>query len=436
MKTIKSFFILLLLVAIGGGGYFYFHDRQGPLAHLSPNRGSINKTTPIILTLNDDASALANVSVSVLQNGKQVKLLNKSYSQNVHNATEHLDLSELLLRDGMLTIQVTSLDRAIYNFGKGNSSTTTINLLRDTRAPVIAPLSTAHNLNVGGAGLIVYTTNEAVAKSGIKIGDHFFPGHQQISGEFLCLFAFPYDTDPDTIPRLVATDEAGNHGAGGFYYHLNQRKFRVDTINISDRFLTTKMPQFQNQFPEAKTPLELFMSVNGTMRPQNRAWLGEVATKTGDMFEWSQSFLRQPNAATRATFGDLRHYMYNGKEIDQQTHLGIDLASTARAAVPATNNGTVVYADFMGIYGQCIIVDHGLGLQTLYAHLSSMNASVGEMVERGQTIGHTGATGLAGGDHLHYGVIISGVPVNPIEWWDKNWIRNNITSKLGLRAGE
>ncbi len=88
----------------------------------------------------------------------------------------------------------------------------------------------------------------------------------------------------------------------------------------------------------------------------------------------------------------------------------------------------------MGIYGQCIIIDHGLGLQTLYAHLSSMAVEVGDVVERGQIIGRTGATGLAGGDHLHYGIIVGGVPVNPIEWWDKNWVRNNITSKLQLSS--
>lgn len=436
MKTIKSFFSLLLIVAIGGGGYFYFHDRQGPAAQLTPSRGSINKKTTIVLTLNDEASALANVHVTVLQNGKQLEVLSKTYPTDTSSATEHLDLTKLILRDGTLTIQVTSCDHAIYNFGKGNSSTTTFNLMRDTRPPVIATLSTAHNLNVGGAGLIVYSIAEPVTKSGIKIGDHFFPGHQQTSGEYLCLFAFPYNISPDAIPRIVATDEAGNQGVGGFYYHLNKRKFRVDTINISDRFLNSKMPQFQDQFPAADNPLELFLSVNRSLRPQNRAWLSAVAKKTSDIVEWSQTFLRQPNAANRATFGDLRHYMYKGKEIDQQTHLGIDLASTARAAVPATNSGTVVFADFMGIYGQCIIIDHGLGLQTLYAHLSSMNVDIDEIVERGQTIGRTGATGLAGGDHLHYGVIIAGVPVNPIEWWDKNWIRNNVTSKLDLRCEE
>ncbi len=436
MKTIKKLFILMLLCALGGGGYYYFHDTQGPQINLTPNQGSFNKKTPIVLTVNDDKSALAHLTVNVLQNGKQLQLLNIEFPEGVGNNSETLDLSKMLLRDGIITIQVSASDRSIYHFGTGNSTLATFNLMRDTRPPVVSVLSTAHNLNTGGAGLVVYSIAEPVTDSGIQIGDYFFPGHQQDSGDYICLFAFPYDVSTKAVPRIIAHDEAGNQGVGGFYYHLNKRKFKVDQIKISDSFLNSKMPQFQDMFPEASTPLDVFLKVNRVLRPQNRAWLSDVATKTSDTFTWDQSFIRQPNAATRATFGDLRHYMYNGKEIDQQTHLGIDLASVARAKVPASNSGTVVYADFMGIYGQCIILDHGLGLQTLYAHLSSMDVDLGDLVDRGQIIGRTGATGLAGGDHLHFGIIIGGVPTNPIEWWDKTWVKNNITSKLSLRSDQ
>lgn len=434
MKTIKSFFILALLFALGAGIYFYFHDTDAPLAELSPNSGSITKKTPITLSLSDEASMLASVTVTLIQEGKSIEILSKEYPENTATALEAIDLSKQFLKDGPLTLQINRRDRAIYHLGEGNSATTSYQLIRDTRPPVISVLSRAHNLTVGGSGLVVYSIGERVVNSGVQIGDHFFPGHQQVSGDYQCLFSFPYDTDPEAIPRVIASDEAGNKGVGGFYYHLNQPKRKVDQINIDDRFLKSKMPQFQDLFPQAETPLEVFLSVNRSLRPKNRAWLSDVAELTADTFEWSQSFLRQPGAATRATFGDRRHYIYQGKEIDQQTHLGIDLASIARAEVPATNSGTVVYTDFMGIYGQCIIVDHGLGLQTLYAHLSAMNVEVGDMVDRGQIIGRTGATGLAGGDHLHYGIIVGGVPVNPIEWWDKNWVRNNITSKLQLSS--
>lgn len=432
MKTIKSFFILLILASIATGGYLYFHDTEGPQIQLTPSTGPINLTTPLTLTLNDVDTSIASVRVVISQNGKQLEALNSTYPENTSTANENINLAKMILQDGAISIEVSSSDNAIYHFGDGNTSTATFNLLLDRRPPVIAVLTTAHNLNMGGAGMIAYTVAEPVTNTGIQIGDYFFPGHQQDSGDYLCLFAFPYDLNADMIPRIIASDEAGNKGVGGFYYHLNKHKFKRDKININDQFLNSKMPQFQHQFPEATTPLEVFLNVNRILRPQNRAWLSEVSAKTQNAFTWDKSFLRQPNAATRATFGDNRHYLYAGKEIDQQTHLGVDLASTARAQVPASNSGTVVYADFMGIYGQCIILDHGLGLQTLYAHLSVMDVSVGDIVQRGQVIGRTGATGLAGGDHLHFGVIIGGVPVNPIEWWDKTWIQNNITSKLKL----
>jgi murein DD-endopeptidase MepM/ murein hydrolase activator NlpD len=125
-------------------------------------------------------------------------------------------------------------------------------------------------------------------------------------------------------------------------------------------------------------------------------------------------------------------YVYRGEVVDEQTHLGIDLASVARAQVPAANAGHVVYADWLGIYGQVVIIDHGLGLQTLYAHLSQIQVQQGDRVTKGQIIGRTGSTGLAGGDHLHFGMVISGVPVNPVEWWDASWLSNNISAKLNL----
>jgi murein DD-endopeptidase MepM/ murein hydrolase activator NlpD len=266
--------------------------------------------------------------------------------------------------------------------------------------------------------------------SGVRVGNRFFPGYEQADGTYLCLFAFPYDADPETIPRLEGTDAAGNTGNGGFYYHLNKRRFVTDTITISDRFLTSKMPQFEHMFPEAQKPLDIFLKVNRELRPQNRAWLEKVGSDTRIYPVWEQAFMRQPNTATRATFGDRRKYVYEGKTIDTQTHLGVDLASIAQDQIQAANDGTVVFTDFKGIYGNCVIIDHGLGLQSLYAHLSSIDVSVGQEVERGEVIGRSGSTGLAGGDHLHFGMIISGTPVNPIEWWDRNWVSNNITSKL------
>ena len=110
--------------------------------------------------------------------------------------------------------------------------------------------------------------------------------------------------------------------------------------------------------------------------------------------------------------------------------MGVDLASLAMAPVPAGNTGRVILAEFMGIYGNVVIIDHGFGLQSLYSHLSEIHVQKGETVQRGQIIGRTGATGMAGGDHLHFGMLVSGLEVQPIEWWDARWIKNNITSKM------
>jgi murein DD-endopeptidase MepM/ murein hydrolase activator NlpD len=131
-----------------------------------------------------------------------------------------------------------------------------------------------------------------------------------------------------------------------------------------------------------------------------------------------------------SAFADQRTYLYQGREVDRQTHLGFDLAAVARTPVPAPNTGVVRLARYFGIYGNAVVLDHGLGLMTLCAHLSSLEVQQGQTVERGQTLGRTGATGLAGGDHLHFTTLVRGLPVNPIEWWDGKWIRDRITSKL------
>jgi murein DD-endopeptidase MepM/ murein hydrolase activator NlpD len=234
-------------------------------------------------------------------------------------------------------------------------------------------------------------------------------------------------------PKVYAVDPAGNERSAGLYYHIKPRSFPTDRINITESFLDNKIvPDFQRFFPEFSDPLELFLKVNRDLRKENIAKVFEVGQQSAPTPLWAGVFLRQPNAAVPGYFAQPRTYLHNGLIIDHQTHLGIDLASTARAPVPAANSGRVVFADDLGIYGYCVIIDHGLGLQTLYGHLSQIDVALGAEVNRGETVGRTGTSGLAGGDHLHFDVLVSGQQVNPIEWWDPNWLRNNVTDKLAL----
>ena len=132
----------------------------------------------------------------------------------------------------------------------------------------------------------------------------------------------------------------------------------------------------------------------------------------------------------------LRSYLYGGKRVDSQVHLGFDLASTARAAVPASNDGRVAFTGTLGIYGETVILDHGLGLFSLYGHLSEISVEEGQRVVRGAPIGRTGQTGLAGGDHLHFAMLVHGVFVDPLEWFDGRWIREHVEAKLGRAGGD
>lgn len=430
----KGTAILLLIatVAVIVGGIFYFRDTQGPVLALQPTAGPVSIKTPLALTASDK-SGLKSVVVTAKQGEKTVEFYRQTFAEGVGSLQEELLLEEGGFKDGPLELHLSATDRSVHHFGRGNVTEQTITLEYDGRPPVISPLSTVHNLNRGGAGVIAYTINEEVAKSGVQVGERFFPGHRQESGAYLAFFAFPWDlTVAQFSPRLVAVDLAGNERQVGFNHHVNHREHPKDRINIDDGFLAAKMPEFEPFFPGSGSPLELFLKVNRELRVKNRQKLVEVGQQTAATQQWKGIFQRLPNAAPRGRFADHRTYYYGGKVIDEQVHLGIDLASLAQSPIPAANHGQVVYADDLGIYGLTIIIDHGLGLQTLYGHLSAIQVQVGDEIEKGQTIGRTGATGMAGGDHLHFDVLLAGLPINPLEWWDENWIRNNVTGKLTL----
>jgi murein DD-endopeptidase MepM/ murein hydrolase activator NlpD len=172
-----------------------------------------------------------------------------------------------------------------------------------------------------------------------------------------------------------------------------------------------------------------FLEVNRGLRNANHQRIAEICATSNPKRLWKGPFKRLANTAPMAAFADRRTYLYGGQEIDQQTHLGVDLASLAGAPVEASNSGIVAFADELGIYGQCVVIDHGQGVFSLYAHLSAMNVSAGQPVQTGQIIGRTGSTGLAGGDHLHLSILVNGVFVNPIEWWDAHWVQDNVDLK-------
>ena len=95
----------------------------------------------------------------------------------------------------------------------------------------------------------------------------------------------------------------------------------------------------------------------------------------------------------------------------------------------------MLYAASLGIYGNCVILDHGMGVQSLYGHMSSIRVQVGQSVQKEEELGRSGMTGLAGGDHLHFTMLVHGQMVNPVEWWDAHWIQDRILRKLRDASG-
>jgi murein DD-endopeptidase MepM/ murein hydrolase activator NlpD len=178
-----------------------------------------------------------------------------------------------------------------------------------------------------------------------------------------------------------------------------------------------------------------FLRINGDLRRRNALTIAELSKKTSPEMLWKDAFQALGNASVEAGFADNRTYLYQGKEIDRQVHLGFDLAVTQRIPVLAANTGIVVYAADLGIYGNCVILDHGLGVQSLYGHLSVIEVKEGMRVEKGQMLGRSGMTGLAGGDHLHFTMLVSGQAVNPVEWWDPKWMQDRVLRKIAEANG-
>lgn len=430
MRT-SAIVVLFILLILFGFGVYYFLDTSGPTIALSRQQGPISSKLDVGVKLRD-RSGLKALSINLRQGEKSFPVLARQYPSGTKEATESFKLpAQPGLKEGPVKLEIRATDRSVFGFGSGNTTEQSLNFDYQNKPPAVVVLSTAHNVSRGGSGLVVYTVNREVARTGIVFADRFYPGYPQPGGFYACLFPFPSDLPEERfIPKVLAVDRAGNERLTGIYFHVLAKSFPKDRIELSDAFLEKVSTEFKDRFPQAATPLELFLRVNSDERRADSKILYQTAQKTSPTPLWEGDFMRLPNAAPRGSFSQLRSYFYKGQQVDQQYHMGIDLASLSHAKVPAANRGRVVYADDLGIYGQCVIIDHGLGLQTLYGHLSRIGVKEGSLVQKGDIIGDTGDTGLAGGDHLHFGVVVSGQEVNPIEWWDPSWIKNNVTGKL------
>ena len=288
-----------------------------------------------------------------------------------------------------------------------------------------------HYINQGGCELVTFTVTGDWSEAGVKVGPYTFRSFPLPGGhanERFSLFGFPWDLPVDTVPHVYARNAAGTEVTGRFWFKVFPKPVRKRDLEISDAFLDKVVNQVD---PGGSGDLlTRFLRINRELRKQNNQTLSDLRLKTEERILWHGPFAQLANSQVESHFADVRSYIYQGKKVDEEVHLGYDLAVSQHVPVPAANDGRVVWASDLGIYGNCIVVDHGYGLESIYGHLSRIDVKPGDMVKRGQPMGLSGSTGLAGGDHLHFSMQVDGVQINPLEWFDAHWIHDRILSKL------
>lgn len=442
LGNLVSKLFLLIIIGLAATAFFLFFETSKPVINVSNISQYIGKIQPLEIDVTDTGSGLRQVTVNATQGANTKELYNVTnprvgYTGQIGPLSDHqtvtFDAAKLGFTEGPVSITVTARDYSMMGFFRGNMAAVTVNATLDTKPPVIKILHSEQYISPGGAGIVVYSVDDSNSSHGVIINGRFNPGHPlggDHIGSYIAYFALPYDAETLTESLVRATDIAGNSAMLSFSTHFKMVQQKHDRINITDGFLTTKIPEFEQHYPEMTGNLvEKYVYSNSIVRDKNNAIIEKVCSKSDDERYWQGRFTRMPGS-NRAGFADHRTYYYNDQPIDKQVHLGMDIASTQQANVTAANRGKIVYADYLGIYGNMVMIDHGQGLFSLYSHLSQIDAKVGEMVNGGDTIGLTGTTGMAGGDHLHFSMLVNGVFTTPIEWWDSHWIEVTIDRPL------
>jgi len=408
-----------------------------PKLEIDPAVSNIGSETPVKIHVTDP-HGIRNVVASVEQNGSTYQVFvetrpstrvfffkgqkpeDMAFKAGTKNAPA--------LKDGKarLIVEATSNDL------RGSTISESRDVTVITRPPTVKADGAQHYINQGGCELVTFSVQGFWTEAGEKSGQYKFrsfpvPGK---TGQRFSLFAYPWDLPATTVPVVYASNPAGSEAVAHFWFKVFPKTFRKRDLELSDSFVEKVVTEID---PGGSGDLlTRFLKINGETRRANNKTLADLRNKTEERFLWSGPFLRM-NAKWESNFADDRSYIYHGKKVDEQVHLGFDLSNLKNTPIPAANDGKIVFAERLGIYGNCIVLDHGYGLQSIYGHLNEFKVKAGDMVKKGQIIGLTGATGLAGGDHLHFSMQVDGVQINPVEWWDEHWIHDRILSKISAQ---
>ena len=458
MKKIIA--LLVLLAAAAGGVWYQAGSAAGPTIELT-GQTVIGQVGELVMIIDTPGGELSSLEVTLRQEGIDMTVFRDSTGQTAldlvggglstlsREGEDRLILRQPIgkrrfdeLREGVASVVVTAVRPVLFGYREATTQSE-LGIEVKLRPPVIGVQSQFHYVNHGGSELVVYRVTPADSVSGVRVGDREFPGFAAsgagVEGAdaslHVAFYSLAWNQELDTPISVFARDPLGNEGSATFDQRVFPKQFRQSQINLNDRFLSRVVPGILQNSPDffVDDPSDLlasYVSINSEMRRENDSYIAGLSLETAPEILWQGAFKQLINTAVESGFADQRDYIYEGEVVDHQTHLGFDLASTAAAPVLAANRGRVVHAGWLGIYGNCVIIDHGMGLQSLYAHLSSIDVGVGDTAEMDQQLGRSGSTGLAGGDHLHFTMLLHGAAITPVDWWSSQWVEDRIMRKL------
>lgn len=444
MRALLAAAAAFLIIALAGLWWVKF-ERQPPLVTFDAEHPVVGGNATWDVVVRGSGPGLRQIDVRLTAGGQTHALFSETIppsgwrGSGVTERRLHVeaDLRTLGVPEGPAQVEVFADTYAWHLVEPRSGAIASQTVTIDLTAPPLELLTTQHNLRLGGVAVALFRVGEDTERAGVAVGDYYFPatrGYFADPGIALALFAVPQDLSVDARPVVRVADAVGNTREAALPIRIKGRVFPERSLNIDDAFLQRKMPDIYaaNGLTLPSDLVAAYLAVNRDLRRESEKQLRAATEKSAPAPLWDGVFRRQSNAAPMSAFADRRSYVHDGTVIDRQTHLGYDLASLLRAPVEATQRGTVVLAGNLGIYGNTVVLDHGLGVSSLYGHLSTIAVKMGQEVQAGETLGQTGETGLAGGDHLHFSILVHGVHVDPVEWWDPKWMREHVTAMLNM----
>jgi len=430
---------LLFLGLLAGAGYVYTaaeFEREAPTVHSEQNL-FWNRKDPLKIQLADN-EGLKSFEL-ILSDGQKSLIVGRgTFEEKTKEQTLLVKYPKSKILDPKATklkLKVLVSDSSMWNFSQGNKSEKVIDINVDYRRPNVNILANSYSITQGGSALVVFQAEDANLDTlYVKAGEEKFKAQPyKKEGYYAALIAWPF-TNKDFKAKVVAIDAAKNKRIADIPFYIKNHNYKVSWIKAKDKFIDGKITDLASSDPEYANiddRLERLKAINETMRLKNEELIHALSRDVSSevLKSWKvQKFYPLKNGQKVASYGDERHYYYETKdnEVSHSYHVGYDLASTKMATIKTSNAGKVVYANENGIYGNMPIIDHGLGLYSLYGHCSQLLVNEGDEVNAGDAIAKTGVSGLALGDHLHFGLLVQGVEVRPVEWFDKEWIRKHI----------